>query len=336
MRARDAYAFFGIKSEMTGPEAEEMRKSLAALWRNQIEALPASHRKAARLRLDDLSADALESDLDLMKHWFDPIASGKRLREVLSSIPIAPTFEGSLPAPAILIVDSERSLLTPEGRVLLWAIESSTLGQTYSDVYIAAGTAQMGLTALSSLYREWSRQRIDGVAGLLNGETATLRPTAAGLLLVLLLNRNTSPERRLPAPESPLASDEMSTAIAAPAIAFARELAGSERASERGIDLYRGWGMGEISRRLGSGLHRAADGVWITPEAEPAARRRLIEAMADRPPNVRLRLGKAIDAALAEYERVRPALSGLGLAHERPSNTRKLKTDLLAAIDDLE
>ncbi|WHE37206.1 hypothetical protein [Microbacterium sp. BDGP8] len=282
----------------------------------------------------------LAEDLRLMKFWFDPIASGKRLRDILSSIePLGVSGEG-IPDELLLAIDSERWLVTPEGRAVMWAIEASVDGNLDSfpdqtNIYISQGTIRTALVLVHDVYRDWNLQRITGVTGLLSAETATLRPTAAGLLLVLLLNRNTSPQRRLPPPDDPNASAEMTRAIAAPAIAFARELAGTEKASSRGVDLYRGWAMGEIARRLGAGLHRASDGVWIDPDYEDAARQRLIDALSDRPDRIRRRLPRAVDAALGEYERVRPVLSGLGMAHERPSNTRRLRDDIVAASGGL-
>jgi hypothetical protein len=327
------YSALGIPEELPGPLAITLSDALASVWRTQLGTMSSGKSTQALLRIHSRDVDSLRADLEIMKYWFDPVASGKRLREVLASLP--PLSDTSnLQPPAALKVDKDRWLLTPEGRVLLWVLSrSSPEIFDATPVYVSSSVVQTGLAVLADVYRTWTRQRIDGVTALLTGETATLRPTAAGLLLVLLVNRNTAPDRRLPAPGTPLASDEMSMAIAAPAIAFARELAGSDRASERGIDLYRGWAMGEIARRLGEGLHQGSDGVWIVPEYEQVARQRLIESLAERPPKIRSRVPSALDAALREYERVRPALSGLGLAYERPSNTRQLQFDLGAVAD---
>lgn len=329
-------SLFGTAATLSTPQATQLLHDLKRIWRVQVASLPEGLRKPAAPRSTDASEQVLADDLRLMKFWFDPIASGKRLRDVLGAIEPAGVAGEDIPEELILAIDPERWLVTPEGRAVMWAVEASAEGDLddlpeYTNVYLSQGTIRTALVLVHEVYREWNRQRITGVAGLLTAETATLRPTAAGLLLILLLNRNTSPQRRLPSPDDPHASAEMTRAIAAPAIAFARELAGTEKASSRGVDLYRGWAMGEIARRLGTGLHRAADGIWIHPEYEDAARQRLIDALSDRPERIRSRLPRAVDAALAEYERVRPVLSGLGMAHERPSNTRRLRRDIVAA-----
>ncbi len=327
---------FGATSTLPASQARQLLRDLKRIWSVQVASLPDGLRKSSVLSSADDSESALAEDLRLMKFWFDPIASGKRLRDVLGSIEPAGVPGDDIPKELLLAIDSERWLVTPEGRAVMWAIEASVNGDLdslpdHTNIYMSQGTMRSALVLVHEVYRDWNLQRITGVAGLLSGETATLRPTAAGLLLVLLLNRNTSPRRRLPPPDDPNASDEMTRAIAAPAIAFARELAGTEKASSRGVDLYRGWAMGEIARRLGTGLHHASDGVWIEPDHEDTARQRLIDALTDRPDRIRSRLPRAVDAALGEYERVRPVLSGLGMAHERPSNTRRLRDDIVAA-----
>jgi hypothetical protein len=317
---------FGVEAEMDLVDARRIRDDLRKIWIAQV---PGSADPAPNLD------QALETDLQALKRWFDPIASGKRLRQQLSSG--AETDESPwIPEPSLLIVDPRHHLVTPEGRVLLWMLDRaiSDAGGG-SSVYISNDVSQTGLGILAQTYKAWNRQRVDGVLALMGGRASTLRPTAAGLLLVLLINRNTAPERALPGAGSAKDLSEMSQAIATPAIAFARQLNATDRASERGLDLYRGWAMGEIARRLGSGLHQGSRGIWIDPESESVAKQRLIESLADRSAPFRERLPAAVDAALVEYNRVRPALSGLGLAFERPSNTRRLVEQILevAAAD---
>jgi hypothetical protein len=173
---------------------------------------------------------------------------------------------------------------------------------------------------------------LDQVIALLTSEPSTLRPAAAGLLLVLLVNRNTAPERALPRPNDRRQLDTISAAIAAPALAYARTLTGSDRASATGVDLYRGWALGELTRRLGPGLHTGLDeGIYLDPAGEGEALRRLADDIARRPAAARARAEAAVDAALREYASARPLLAGLALAHDRPSNTHRIREALVAA-----
>jgi len=328
-------SLFGVGRILAGDRASQLVDDLSLIWLTQIRALPDALRTATAHRSHDTSELSLEADLRIMKYWFDPIASGKRLRDVLGSMEPCGVPMGPDTSQLILRIDPERCILTPEGRAFAWALrvslEEAPGSAEDGTLYLSQAAVTTALTLVNAVYRDWNQQRITSVTGLLTTETATLRPTAAGLLLVLLLNRNTSPDRRLPSPDNPAASAEVSRAIAAPAMAFARELTGTDKSSERGVDLYRGWAMGEIARRLGPGLHRSSDGVWIDPNHEDIARRRLVGALGERPDSTRARLPGAIDAALKEYEKVRSVLSGLGVAHERPSNTRRLVEEILAA-----
>lgn len=316
-------------------EAYALLHYLERAWANQVANAP----RQAPLTLN--RSDSIENclaDLSFMKIWFDPVASGRRLRSALDEI-------GPLPGPIppgsdqlLMELGEGRVLVTLEGRAAIWALTEAARSddrQTNSagHLYISEAVTRVALSMVHETYRDWSMKRLVGVTKLLEEETATMRPTVAGLLLVLLINRNTSAERRLPSPNDPVASAEVSRAIADPALAFARALSGSERASARGLDLYRGWAMGEIARRLGRALHKGDQGIWIDPKEEERARNRLLDAIRDRPKEVRQRVPEALDAALASYEGIRPVLSALGVAHERPSNTRRLVGQILDAAN---
>jgi hypothetical protein len=80
-------------------------------------------------------------------------------------------------------------------------------------------------------------------------------------------------------------------------------------------------------------LHQADEGVWIDEKAVPTAIGRLLESVAARPERVKNRVPAALEAALSSFEKNRSILSALGLAHERPANTRMLVERLLAVVD---
>lgn len=301
-------------------DAEAVLAQLLRAWNVQAPEMRAPLRE--REELSDTRT--LSRDLASLHYWFNPVASGKRLRESLDRL--AP-FPGAVPqglGDLLESVDGKRVLVSPEGRTAMWILEVTFAETTQTDeLWPSTEHVAIAWTHLAVAYRDWNRQRLRNVTGLLREETATLRPSVIGLLLVLLINRNTSRERRLPAPKDSRVSRDVNAALAAPALAFANALSGSDRADARGLDLYRGWATGEIARRLGSGLHRE-DGLWIDADAVQTAEDRLIEALVDRPKDDLPRVQSAIDAALVEYRRMRPILSSLGIAHERPSSTRRL------------
>jgi hypothetical protein len=299
-------------------------------WRSQANSLSLHNAPGVPEQVEDL-----EADLAAMRHWFDPTATGGRLRPLLEAVPKS---EGVVPDgfdTLWLRIPGRGELVTPEGRAALWCLRHAIPEDTSkpeTDVWIDPGWTRTANEVLLERYRSWCQQRIRAVAKLLAGEagTGTLRPTAAGMLLVLLINRNTAAERAIPRPPDAARANAISTAMAAPALAYAHTLAGKARASHTGLDLYRGWALGELSRRLGSGLV-TTNGIYLRPEAVEEAIARLEADLQRRPLAVRARVPQALEAALEEYERSRHVLDSLGLAYERPSQTAELVQRLISA-----
>lgn len=310
--------FVGIPDLLPSAAAEELLESLEALWLAQIGVEPGE----------------LLGDLEALKRWFDPIASGERLRKALATVPVA--SDGSpLQPPHIYRAGPDRVLITPEGRAaieILRAAFSAATSLTKPETLLLDMTSVDSVAnALAKVYRSWSRRRLDGVVGLLRHETATLRPGAAGLLLVLLINRNTAKERALPRPKNPQQRMAVETAIREPALAWASAFTG-RRASGAGMDLYRGWAVGELARRLGSTIHLGFGecGIYIDEDAVPVARQRLLDDLEKRPVRSRQRIPGSWSALMDAYRRSRPKLASLGLAFERPSTTQDLERQVLA------
>jgi hypothetical protein len=283
----------------------------------------------------------LTDDLKKLHYWFNPTATGRRLRGALEQLPPVPARLGTqLGDTGDLVerIDDRRALVSPEGRVAIWVLSAAIQGQSNADaddqIWFSQRQVSTAWATLNAVYRDWNRQRLRDVTGLLREETATLRPSVIALLLVLLMNRNTARERRLPAPTNGDLSRDVSRAIAEPALAFAQALGGTRdsRADARGLEVYRGWAMGEIARRLGTGLHRE-DGIWIDESAVPAAEDRLIAALVDRPSKQLGAVPHALDALIERYDDMRPVLTTLGIAHERPSVTKRLVDKILRAVD---
>ncbi len=312
-----AHGFVGVPDVLSYSAASELAGALRSLWVAQVGAEPTT----------------LREDLERLKEWFDPVASGDRLRRTLASAP-PEKHEWQFRAPLVYST-AGRVLITPEGRAALFvladALDRQTGNAATSNVVPEQVLVNDVVNELADLYRSWSRQRLDGVAHLLGHETETLRPGAAGLLLVLLINRNTSAGRALPRSRIAAQRSPIEEAIREPALAWATAFTG-KRASGVGIDLYRGWAIGELSRRLGSAFHLdfGDEGVYIEEDAVPSAIDRLVEDLAKRPARLRRRIPASWHALTDEYRRSRPRLTSLRLAFERPSFTQELERTLLA------
>ena len=316
-------------------DARGLLDSLIELWNSQASLIRASAYSRETVAL----SASVDVDLTKLHYWFNPTATGKRLRESLEllqpSISPLATDLGNL----VERIDSERALVAPEGRVAMWLLAAGLKHQAdpasspNDTLWLSQRDIHSAWSKLTNIYRRWDRQRLVGVTSLLREETATLRPSVIGLLLVLLINRNTSRERRLPAPTDAQMSADVSRAIAEPALAFVRALSGERdsRADARGLEVYRGWAIGEIARRLGNGFHRD-DGVWIDESAVPVAEDRLIASLVSRPPGQLRYVTTALQELIDSYQQVRPALTALGIAHERPSVTRRLVDRVSRAV----
>lgn len=316
---------FGLSEELSTDEASALHDVLIRVLQGQFERV-----SGIEIAPETWTEIDLRAMLISLRRWFNPISSGRKLRDELANLPTIRVDLQSSWSQLFVTAGRDRLLVTPEGVVVLWLLKSDAvhLSRGFHVQLRGNRNTELGLLTLASVYKSWNEQRLRGVTDLLEKETTTLRPTAAGLLFVLLINRNTDYSRRLPSPQNKQQSDEISRAIALPTLAFAHGLTQHAKASERGLDLYRGWALGELARRLGEGLHRGADGIWIDPEWELAARLRLREALAGRSAS-----GIAIDEALLQYEEIRPALSALHIAFERPSNTRRIRNELLSWAD---
>jgi len=331
---------FGVPTVLNGAEATALATALRSMLDTQLSTVP----EMASRGVDE----PLSSDLAKLRHWFDPVSKGERIREALTALPRVhwPILQAT--SEIVLFVPDPvgeragqpgiRVLVTPEGVVVLYCLERALEQARQAralpgdPVTLAPVAVQAGLVTLANEYRDWSRQRIHQVIALLTSEPSTLRPAAAGLLLVLLLNRNTAPARALPRPRDKRQLDVISGAVSGPALAYARTLSGTKGGSGNGIDLYRGWALGELTRRLGTALHTGMDeGIYLDAGAEASALHRLADDIARRPPKARARVEAAVDAALEAYSLARPVLAGLALAHDRPSNTQRIRATLVAA-----
>ncbi|WP_433724624.1 hypothetical protein ACQP2Y_03785 [Actinoplanes sp. CA-051413] len=241
-----------------------------------------------------------------------------------------------------LEVTGETSLITPEGRCAITLLEGvggqSELAESFQIDPVRAAQIQ---GQLLQLYRSWSRHRIESVLRLLQGVDKPLQIPAAGLILALLINRSTSSERATIRFRAGFKRQEVDNAFFEPVSAFVQILSPSTRADSRKWRLISGWVAGEARRRVGSAfvIERETserDGrIYIREDRrgevlDVVARdlKRTQEGQIDS----RL-LSDAWDGLVKAFRQSLPALAGYGLAHERTSETARLKQDLLRRFE---
>jgi hypothetical protein len=186
---------------------------------------------------------------------------------------------------------------------------------------------------LATLYREWSRHRLNSVIALLNGTKNPLQIPAAGIVVALLVNRSTAEDRALVRYTSDPERSIIDKAFFDSVQAFANILAPKRRRATLSAQLVSGWMLYEVRRRVGAAivLLDARGGrngaVWIEAEG--------IETVIDivsrdlvRGHRARAtvnKFGEAFDDLVDHLRQGSSALAGFGLAHERPQETRRIR-----------
>lgn len=304
----------GLPAELGRATTAQIHSDLHLLWRQTFSR----------------DIGELPRDLEDMRVIFDPVASGRRLRERLLALPPTQTPNQTIliPAPCIVRVDDQHALITPEGRI---AIE--LLGKALRDpadpVRIDLVLAADMLGELLVQYRTWGRHRLESVLRLLSGGKALQIPAIGGVL-TLLVNRSDKPERAIErVPEGP-ARDSIDAAFRAPASAFANVVAPSDRRAADKERLISGWTLHEVNRRLPGALTIQDEQIYVTPDRKSDLVRFVASELArPRRHADESTVTTGFTALVDAYRSKADVLAGFGMAHERPSDTRTLQAELL-------
>ncbi len=281
----------------------------------------------------------IEQDLESCRRWFDPVAQGQRLRRDLAGLAALPPDIDDPGPPLTFHISEGKRLVTPEGRCVLDLLQGAPDGEV---AVISDSLLLRYDRLLASLYRDWSRHRLQSVVDLLAGWTKPLQIPAAGVVIALLVNRCTNEKRALTRFASGSTREVVDRAFFTPVQAFADILAPSQRRNRSNPRLVSGWMLYEARRRLGDGLvvvdaRGGVDGkVWIQPHAEP----HVIEVVTRdlvRGHRARVtadRFAEAFDGLVLSLRRELPRLAGFGLVHERPIETANLRDRLIRSLED--
>jgi hypothetical protein len=304
--------FFGVGVSLPRDDAERLARALGSAW----EAV--AGRPTGELARDWSF---------LVEHYFDPIAQGGRLRRELDRVHAVVEDAPYLNNLLVLPIGDGDGLITLEGRAVLELLRAALSRE--GQLVTLPDDARWALERqLLDLYRDASRHRLDSVLSLRSGAAAPLLPPAVATILLLLLNRSTSPDRAITRPPDPSGRQHLDEALARPVLAFANTLAPGKRKLEH-ISLYSGYPLTEARRRLSSQLSTDPASLFVRPNEEDEvirfvardlAKRRLPEAT----------IATAFDRMVEAYRESASALAAFGVGYERPADTRRLRERLLA------
>jgi hypothetical protein len=310
---------FGLPPSLTAKEASALARILGALWVSTY---------------GQPTGDLVE-DLAVCRRLFDPVARGGRLRDMLARLPPAPStppsVRGWVTEPLVVRVDGVRQIVGLEARVILDLLAAHDLSTavTWTDREIIAAHR-----AVASVYRTWSRQRLDQVIALRTGNAKeVMQAIAVGFVLALLVNRSTAPERALQVMDINKPDDHVDGAVFAAAEAFAQRVSGRNDRSQTQYRLKGGYGVSEARRRLGEMLIRDANGMYVAPSRTDAVVVLLAEDLARRTRLTAESLGHGFDDLVEAYRRsfVRMALKSP--SHERAADTRALRARVIETFE---
>jgi hypothetical protein len=296
---------------MTRQQAQEISTFLISAWSAQRGKAPA-----------DLAAD-----LAFLAQFFAPTATTRRLRESLAQLKEVRAPRSDLPEEIFLPWRTNRGLVTPEGRVALALLESHL---TTEHVIVQTEEIAWAYAQVADLYRSWGRHRLLDALGR---RERPLRLPVIGFNLFLLVNRSIGEDNAFPLPPAGELEQELSRTVGPIVAAFADALT-SARGQSEPFRLRGGWIVTETNRHLSEFVTFSPNALWVIARQIAFLVARLARELVRAKGRTDQQIATALDALLQAYERARPKLASRGIAHERPSDTQRLKAQLLKAFDD--
>jgi hypothetical protein len=266
---------------------------------------------------------ALSADLDRLKELFKSGASAKRLREKLNTLPAIAGPRIELPQAVFVSTGDRRGLVTPEGRILL---EELTRLRERGDQVLSREAVARANGLAAAAYGEWQREWLtQQVAG------GGLRPGTYGFVLFLLLNGSVHPQSALPLPAEGEQERQLAESVAPVMNAFTEAIGGKPMSAREASRLRSNWRVTESRRQLFGRVAREDRGrvavFWI--DDEDATIDTIAQRLASRPDLSVDSLRAALEATVAAYSKARPALSAMGIAHDRRAHTEHVVRRLI-------
>lgn len=314
-----ASTLFGMPLVLDEEDVRRVQRVATEAWELQSGRPPAS----------------FEEDLGELATWFHPKLRGATLRARLGDLePLALSPTG-IPSVVLLPCGEGRGLLTPEGRAWL-ACSAEPRSRMGGQLVWVADQGHPLETRLLTLYRGWTRHRLEDVIEKQSGAGAPMLPTAVALVLLLLVNGSLEEGRAIRRVRTPEAQAKIDGVVADVIAAFADSLAGpsSRGRSPKEFSLWGGYPLTEARRRLAGLLVVDPDegAIYLAPGNEERVTQFLAQDLARRRGLTSERLEEAFDALVDTYRRRLPDLSALGSGFERIGRTEALRERLGRAV----
>jgi len=278
-----------------------------------------------------------DADLECLADWFHPKLRGQTVRDRITALEELDAGSAELPATVLLPCGDDRYLVTPEGRAWLECAQEprSTSG---GEVVFSVDQAMPIERKLLATYRRWSRHRIDDVIEKRTGGGAPMLPPAAGIVLLLLVNRSLEPDSAIRRVRDASAQRKIDDVVADVLESFADTLVGASRRgrSREHFSLWSGYPLTEARRRLAGRLvlDQARGLVYIDGASEQEVIDFVARDIARRRGATEARVGAAFDALVDAYRGRLDDLAGLGSGFERVGRTDALRDRLLATVGE--
>lgn len=278
-----------------------------------------------------------EADIEELAGWFHPKLRGLTVRDRLARLPSLDPGARRLSTTVLMPCGDARYLVTPEGRAWLECVgDARDVGDGH--LVFSAAQAEPYERRLLGLYRDWSRHRIEDVIEKRTGAGSPLLPPAAGIVLLLLVNRSLDPDTAIRRVRRADVQEKVDDVVADVLEPFADRLAGTSRRGRRRehYSLWSGYPLTEARRRLAGRLvlDRAEGFVYIDPESESDVVNFVARDISRRRGADEATVGAAFDALVEAYRRRLNDLSSLGSGFERIGRTDALRERLLQAVRD--
>lgn len=302
-----ASTLFGIPRGMDADERAGIEDFLRSAWKAQFGRSPST----------------LTGDIDRLKDMFKTGASAKRLRETVSALAMVMGPRIELPAEVFVPTGDKRGLVTPEGRILL---EELVRMREADELVLSRDAVARANAKAASTYgawqREWLAQQVTGTG---------LRPGSYGFVLFLLVNGSVDRSRGLPLPAAGDRERQLAQSVAPVIDAFAKAIGGKPMSAREASRLRSNWRVTEARRQLfGRVMREDADNdalFWIGDE--DATINDIARRLAGRSDLTLDRLERASRLAVEAHAEARPALSAMGVAHDRRAHTERVLRRLL-------
>lgn len=318
---------FGVPRVHTVDEARVLCSTIEVLWQIGY----------------GVPIDLLEEDLEKCRMYFDPVARGHKLRERLGALQPAPAGvladARRLHEPLVVDAGNGRLLVGIEGRLLVELIHRCDSRD--DSVIIPVEEAYAASLYALSVYRSWTRYRLDQVLALREGRgNEVLQATSVGVVLAILVNRSTAPDRAIGRVADEQVRERIDDAIHRAAASFADRISTGRSRSRTEQRLVGGYWLTEARRRLADRLvitdsARGAPSLVYIPEQH---RDGVIEFLAlDLARRASLgedALASAFDLLVDTLRTASNQLAGQRMTFERPADTARLRAKLLARFGE--